>query len=101
MIRGDRQRDVLQQHGLTGLRRRDDQAALALTDRRDQVDDARGQVFGAAVALLQLQPFLREQRRQVLEQHLAPRILRRVQVDLADLQQREVALAFLRRPNQP
>jgi len=35
----------LQQHGLDRLRRRDDQAALALTMRRDHVDDARREVF--------------------------------------------------------
>ena len=42
--------DVLQHHGLAGLGRRDDQAALALADGRDQVDDAAGDVLGAAVA---------------------------------------------------
>jgi hypothetical protein len=40
MIGGDRVGDVLQQHGLAGARRRDDQAALALADRRQQVHDA-------------------------------------------------------------
>ena len=35
--------DVLQQDGLAGARRRDDQAALSLADRREQVHDARGQ----------------------------------------------------------
>src|SRR6185503_1911296 len=43
----------------------------------------------------------REQRRQVLEEHLALRVLGRVVVDLADLQQREVALAVLRWADQP
>ena len=36
-----------------------------------EVDDARGEVFGAAVAALELEPLLREERRQVLEQDLA------------------------------
>ena len=58
-------------------------------------------ILGAAVALLELEALLREQRRQVLEEHLALRVLGRVVVDLADLQQREVALAVLRRPNEP
>ena len=38
-----------------------------------------------------------EQRRQVLEQDLVLRVLRRLAVDLVDLDQREVALAVLRR----
>ncbi len=32
---------LLDDHGLTGLGRRDDEAALALADGRDKVDDAR------------------------------------------------------------
>jgi hypothetical protein len=100
MIRRDRRRDVLQQHRLAGLRRRDDEAALALADRRDHVDDARREIFRAAVALLELEPLLREQWREILEEHLALRGLRGVVVDLADLEQREVALAVLRRADQ-
>src|SRR5690606_36321291 len=100
VIPGDRSRDVLQQHRLAGLRRRNDQAALALADRRDEVDDARGEVLGRAVAALELQPLGRMQRRQILEQHLVARVLGRIEIDLADLQQREIALAFLRRTNQ-
>src|SRR5690606_33436284 len=100
MVGSERSGDVLQQHRLARLRRRDDQAALALADRRDHVDDARRQVFRAAVALLELQPVAREQRRQVLEEDLALRVLGRLVVDLADLEQREVALAVLRRPDE-
>ncbi len=100
MIGCDGQRDVLQHHRLARLRRRHDQAALALADRRDQVDDACRQILGAAVTLLQFQALVREQRSQVLEQYLAAGGLRCVMVDLGDLQQREVSLALLRRSNQ-
>ena len=41
MVRRHRLRDALQQHRLAGARRRDDQAALALADRRHQVHHAR------------------------------------------------------------
>ena len=92
----DRLRDVLQQHGLAGARRRDDQAALALADRRHQVHDARGQVLGRG---LELQPLLRIERREVFEEQLVARLLGLLEVDRLDLDQREVALAFLRRPN--
>src|SRR5271155_4030074 len=40
------------------------------------------------------------ERRQVLEQHLAARALRAVEIDLAHLQEREVALAVLRRTDE-
>jgi len=70
MIRRDRGGDVLQQHGLAGFRRRDDQAALTPADRRDQVDGARGQILGAAISALELEAPGRMKRRQVLEQNL-------------------------------
>ena len=101
MIRGDRGGDVLQEHRLAGLGRRDDQAALALADRCHQIDGACRQILGGAVAALELQPLGRMQRGQVLEQHFAARALRRVEIDLAHLEQGEVALAVLRRTDQP
>ena len=45
VVAGDRVGDVLQQHGLAGARRRDDQGALPLADRRHQVEDAPGEVL--------------------------------------------------------
>ena len=39
--------DLLQEDGLAGARRGDDQAALALADRRDQVDDAHVDLLSA------------------------------------------------------
>ena len=44
----DRRGDRLHDRGLAGLRRRHDDAALALADRRDQVDDPRRHVVGSA-----------------------------------------------------
>src|SRR3569832_665788 len=99
MIVGDGLSDVLQDHGLAGLGRRHDHAALALADRRHQIDDARGNVLGAAVALLQTEALVGEQRRQILEQYFVLGVFGRLVVDLVDLQQREIALAFLRRPD--
>src|SRR5690606_21160201 len=87
---------VLHQHGLAGLRRRDDQGALALADRRHQVQHAAGDVLGAAVAALEAEALAREQRGQVLEQHLALGRLRRLAVDGVHDVERDVALAILR-----
>jgi hypothetical protein len=40
VVVGDRAGDVLEEDGLAGARRSDDQRALALALRRDDVDDA-------------------------------------------------------------
>ena len=100
MVRADRGRDVLQQHRLAGLGRRDDQAALSFADRSDEIDGPCRQIFGRAVAPLELEALGRVQRREILEQHLAARALGRIKIDLAHLQQREIALAILGRSYQ-
>ena len=89
--------DVLEQHRLAGLGRRHDEAALALPDRRREVDDPGGEILGAAVALLQGEAGLGKERGQVLEEDLVAGVLRLVQVELVHLEQREVPLAVLRR----
>ena len=61
---GDRVGDRLQDHRLAGLGRRDDQAALALADRGDEVDDPARQVARLG---LQAQPLLRVERGQLAE----------------------------------
>jgi hypothetical protein len=71
MIVGDGGRDVLQQHRLAGFWRGDDEAALALADRRHEVDGPGRQILGGAVAALELQTPGRMERRQVLEQYFA------------------------------
>jgi hypothetical protein len=60
----DRVGDRLHDHGLAGLRRGHDQTALALTDRRDEVDDAGRQ---HARVGLQTEPVLRVKGRQLVE----------------------------------
>ena len=87
---------ALQQHGLAGAGRRDDQAALALAERRHQVHDARRQVLGLG---LELDALERIERRQVLEEQLLARLVGGLEVDGLDLDQREVALPFLGRPD--
>ena len=52
--------DLLQKYGLTGLRRCDDEASLPLSDGSHQVDESERKVS----AVLQYQPFIREDRRQ-------------------------------------
>ncbi|MNZ35056.1 hypothetical protein D3C78_524460 [compost metagenome] len=99
VVTGDVGRDVLQHDRLAGLRRRHDQAALALADRRAEVDDAAGEILGGTVAGFHLHALVGEQRSEVLEQDLVLRVFRAIEVDRVDLQQREVALALFRRSN--
>ena len=49
--------DRLHQHRLAGARRGDDQPALAVADRRHQVEHARGKLVGAR---LELDPAVRD-----------------------------------------
>src|SRR5204863_4951374 len=72
------------------------QAALSFADWRHQVEHARRQVVAFG---LQRDLLLRVERRQVLEEHLLAGALRRLEVDRLDLDQREIALAVLGRPD--
>src|SRR5262249_23327393 len=66
---------------LACLRWRHDEAALALADRGDQVDDPRRQVARVG---LQPQPLLRVQRHELGELRTGPRLLRVETVDLVE-----------------
>ncbi len=73
VIRRDGMRDVLQQHRLAGARWRYDQRALALADRRHDVDDARREVLLGRVLVFHAQPLVRIERREVVEIDLCGR----------------------------
>ena len=91
--------DVLHQHRLAGARLGDDQRALALAERRHQVDHPAAHVLDRQVLDLELELLGRIIGRQIVEVDPVARALRRIEVDRVDLEQREVALALLRRPD--
>ncbi len=95
MIVRDRVGDVLQQYGLAGARRRHDQRALTLADRRHNVDDARRKILFGRIFVFHLQPLVGIERRQVVEVDLVARFFRVFEIERIDLEQREVAFAFL------
>ena len=99
MIGGDRMGDVLQDHGLAGARLRHDQPALALADRRHDVDDPPGIVLLGGVARLHLEPLVGIERRQIVEMDLVALLLRVLEIDGVDLEQGEIALALFRAPD--
>ncbi len=92
VVGGDGVRHVLQQHGLAGARRRDDQAALPLADGGEQVHHAGGHL-GRIV--LEVEPLGGVERREVVEEDLGLVLLGRLAVDGVHLEQGEVALAVL------
>ena len=94
VIVGDRVGDVLEQHGLAGARRRHDQRALAFADRRDDVDDAGGEILLGRILEFHLQPLVGIERRQIVEVDLVAGFLRVLEVERIDLEQGEVAFAF-------
>ena len=98
MVRGDRMRNVLQQNGLTGARRRDDQATLAFAKRGDQINDAGGQVlaFLGRNVEFHLETLVWIERRQIVEMDLVADLFGILEIDRIDLEQSEIAFAFLR-----
>ena len=96
MIGRDRVRNILQQHGFTSARRRNDQSTLAFAEWRQEIHHTRTDVLAHG---LELDALLRIKRRQVIKENLIARFLGRLEVNGFDLHQREVFLAFVRRTN--
>ena len=94
LVGGDGVGERLQQHRLAGARRSDDETALALADRGQQVHHAAADGLAHG---LQLDAFLRIERGQVVEEDLVARLFGRLEVDGLDLDQGEVFLAFVGR----
>ena len=96
VVAGDGVGERLQHHGFAGARRRDDQSALALADRAEQVEHSARQVF---TRRLHFQAALGIERREVVKENFVARDFRIFKVDRFDLDQREIALAVLWRAN--
>ena len=99
MVGGDGVGDVLQDHRLAGARLRHDQAALALADRRHDVDHPAGIVLAGGILGFHLQPLVGIERRQIVEMDLVALLLRVLEIDGVDLEQGEIALAVFRAPD--
>src|SRR3546814_15045697 len=85
----------LEQHGLAGARRRDDQRALALALRRDDVDDAGRLVLDGRVGRVERQLLRRIERRQIVEIDAVTDDFGIVEIDGNELGQGEIALPIL------
>ncbi len=96
MIGGDRVGDILQEHGLAGPRRRDDETALALTDRRGNIHHPHRQIVRRT---FQIEALLRVQGGEVVKEGLFAGHGRIFEVDLGDLEEGKVAFPLLRRTN--
>src|SRR3954469_6085382 len=99
VVHGDRVGDRLQHHRLARLGGRDDQAALTLAQRGDQVDNAGGEDAGLG---LEAKPVLRVERRQLAELDPVARLVGVGAVDRVQPDQRVellLALALLLLPD--
>ena len=94
MVRRDRVRNGLEQHGLSCPWGCHDQAALSLADRRQQVEHSSGEIV-LSIRGLELQPFVGVQRRKVVEEDLVAGLIRVFEVDGFDLDQGKVAFSIL------
>ena len=93
MVDRDRVGDVLEQRRLTGFGRRDDQRALALADRREEIDDARRELRRAN---FEFEALLRIDRRALFERAAALDRLGVEIVDFVDADQPVVLFALFR-----
>ncbi len=98
VVRGDGGCDVLQHRGLAGLRRADDQAALALADGAHEVDDASRD---GVLAVLHMEALVGVDRREVAEAHPVAALLDGRSVDGRDLLDGGVLLVLARRARLP
>jgi hypothetical protein len=94
-------RDVLEENRLTRAWRGNNEAALPLAQRCHQIDDPCRQILGGRIVRLHTQPFIRIERRQIVEMDLVADLLRILEIDRVDLQKREIALAFLWAADRP
>ena len=84
--------DILEQEGLAGLGRSDDEAALALADGREHVDHAGAE--GAAASGGEVEFLVGEEGSEVLEGHAVADILEGTAVDALYAAEGEVLLSF-------
>jgi len=69
VIANDRLRDTLHHDRLTRFRGGDQQASLAFSDGRAEIDNPAREVLGRAIPFLECAALVREQRCQVLEEN--------------------------------
>ena len=87
MVGGDRLGDVLQENRLAGARRRHDQGALPLADRRDDIDDPGGIILLGRVVVFELDALVRVKRRPGRRNGPCADLLRILEIDGVDLEQ--------------
>jgi hypothetical protein len=95
VVGGDRVGELLEDRRLARLRRRDDEPALALADRAQQVHDARRRIV---IGSLEAQTLFGEERRQLLEEGPTTRRFGVDAVDGVDLEQCAVLLVVFGLP---
>ena len=102
VIGGDGVGDILQQHRLTRLGLRYDEAALSLTDGGEEVDDTHSRLVldCGAIACSEVELLLWEDGRQVVKGYAVTHLGGCTAVDTGDLVEGEVLVPLLRRTDE-
>jgi len=97
VVIGNRLGDVLQQHGFTRARRGDDQRALPLALRRDNVNHPRALVLDRRVEAVERQLLFGVKRGEVVEIGAQAHCIGIIEIDLGKAGERKIALPIARR----
>jgi hypothetical protein len=95
----DRLRDVLEEDGFADPGRSDDQSALALALRSDDVDHSGGLVLHRRIERVEAELLVRVERRQIVEIDAVADGVRIVVIDRNEAGEREITFAILRPPD--
>src|SRR5687768_7545718 len=87
--------DILQKNRLAGARRRNDQSALSLSERRYEIDDTRRIVLLRRIIDFHFDPRVGIKRGKIIEMDLVAARFGVLEIDRVYLQQCEIALAIL------
>src|SRR6218665_3191986 len=99
MIGGDRLCNILQQYCLTGTWRRNNQGALTLAQRGDEIEQTGRTILDGRIGQLHAEALFGVKRREIVEVDLVANRLGIFEIDRIDLEQREITLAILGRPD--
>ena len=99
MISLDRVGNILKQNGFAGPRWGNDQRPLALTNRCNQINNARGAVLRCGICQFHIQSFIRIKRRQIFKRNFVTRPIWIFKVNFLNLRHPKIAFRILWRLN--
>ena len=99
MVRSNRLSNVLKDHRLAGPRRSHDQSTLTFSNGRNDIDHPRRQILLCSIFNLEAETLVWIEWCEIIKVNFVPNFFRVFEINKIHLQQRKVALAFLRTSN--